>query len=277
MMRIDRKGLVRVLEAFHALTGFRVGVFDRSGRAVCEAPTALSEFCGTLRRSPEAAARCGRCDREAFRRAAESGRFMVYRCHAGLVEALGPLEQDGERIGYLMVGQLVPRSEDGNPWRYTATALQAAGVPAEPLQPLFERLAGLDPERIRAACTVLEVLAPQLVRSGLVRNARSSTQETLAATLAASLPEGGRVRAIARRAGVGRTTLYKLSHRTFGVPVAARVKALRLEEAKRRLADTDQRMSDIAAALGMGSPGSFARWFRAQTGTTPSAYRSAHR
>lgn len=277
MIRIDRTRLEALLEDFHALTGFRVGVFDEDGRGVCEVPSGFSAFCGMLRRTAEAEARCLRCDRDAFRRAAEEGRFVVYRCHAGLVEGIGPLLQDGGRIGFLMVGQLAPRGEDGDPWRYTAMAVEAAGASAGTLRPLFDRLAALDPERIRAACAILEALAPQLVASGMVRRAGTAREEALAESVAACLPEGGGVRAVARRTGVGRTTLYKLSHRTFGMPVAARMRALRLEEARRLLEDPERRVADVADALGMRSPGHFARWFRAQTGLSPTAYRDGSR
>ena len=48
--------------------------------------------------------------------------------------------------------------------------------------------------------------------------------------------------------------------------------ALKITEAKRMLAETDQNVSQIAAALGFGSVHYFSRLFKAKTGLSPSLY-----
>ncbi len=48
---------------------------------------------------------------------------------------------------------------------------------------------------------------------------------------------------------------------------------LRLEEAKHRLIKSDEPIIDIAYTVGFGSLSTFYRLFKAQTGTSPSAYR----
>jgi AraC family transcriptional regulator len=51
---------------------------------------------------------------------------------------------------------------------------------------------------------------------------------------------------------------------------------LRIEEAKRRLIETDDAMTDVAFAAGFGSSQQFATSFRSATGVTPSSFRLRH-
>ena len=275
MVRIDRHRLERLLQDFHLLTGFRLGVFDLEGREVCAWPPALSPFCEALRAYPDAAARCIRCDREGFRRVASAGRLHTYRCHAGLIEALMPLRQDGEDIGYLMIGQLASRGPGEDPWAYAEKAVAAVGAPARDLRPLFDSLGTMDPARIRAAFDLVEMGALHLIRDEIVRKERTPPEESLRLAVRNAVRSGAPVEAIAREAGLGRTSAYRLSRVLFGEPVGVRIRSLRLEEARRLLADPDASIAYVAAAVGVQSPTYFARWFRKRTGMSPSEYRRA--
>jgi AraC family transcriptional regulator len=51
---------------------------------------------------------------------------------------------------------------------------------------------------------------------------------------------------------------------------------LRIEEAKRKLIETDVAMTDVALAAGFGSSQQFATSFRSATGLTPSSFRLRH-
>ena len=87
--------------------------------------------------------------------------------------------------------------------------------------------------------------------------------------------EKHQVENLAQEVGVGRTSLYRLFHSTFGVPVATFFRVQRLEEAKRQLADPDRSVAGIAESLGMKNPSYFSRWFRTETGLSPTEYRQA--
>lgn len=54
------------------------------------------------------------------------------------------------------------------------------------------------------------------------------------------------------------------------------VRRLRIEEAKRRLIETDDAMTEVAFAAGFGSSQQFATSFRSATGVTPSSFRQRH-
>lgn len=60
----------------------------------------------------------------------------------------------------------------------------------------------------------------------------------------------------------------------YGITPKAYMDQLRLKEAERLLADTDEKVIDIAAAVGFGSVSAFNRFFKSQTGGTPTMYRN---
>lgn len=72
----------------------------------------FTDFCIKLTRgSREGCARCERCDREGQ---------GVYRCHAGLIDFGIPLEIEGERVGSVIGGQVLPAEPDEEKFRQVA-------------------------------------------------------------------------------------------------------------------------------------------------------------
>ena len=63
----------------------------------------------------------------------------------------------------------------------------------------------------------------------------------------------------------------------YGMTPKAYADSLKLREAKRLLSDTDEKVIDIAYCIGFGSRSSFYTFFKKESGTTPSDYRSKRR
>jgi AraC-like DNA-binding protein len=78
---------------------------------------------------------------------------------------------------------------------------------------------------------------------------------------------------IAKRIGYHPDYLNRMLKRVCGLTLGELRGAVRLQTAKRLLAKT-LAVSDIAAEVGFDDPNYFARWFRAQTGYTPTDWRA---
>lgn len=83
--------------------------------------------------------------------------------------------------------------------------------------------------------------------------------------------------AIARRVGVHPVHLARAFRERHGTTWGAYVRRLRVEEASRRLVETDRPLAEIASVAGFSDPSHFGRLFRRHTGMTPSQFRKAHR
>jgi len=64
-----------------------------------------SRYCRIVQKGLQIRYRCCRQDKLMCERCARGRRLTIYRCHAGLSEAVLPLEIDGQLIGYAMLGQ----------------------------------------------------------------------------------------------------------------------------------------------------------------------------
>ena len=80
-----------------------------------------------------------------------------------------------------------------------------------------------------------------------------------------------------RGMGISERRVTDIFKEAYGLTPKAYMDRLRLREAKRLLATTDSKIIDIAASVGFGSLATFNRFFKEQTGGTPTKYRSEMR
>jgi AraC-like DNA-binding protein len=82
---------------------------------------------------------------------------------------------------------------------------------------------------------------------------------------------------LAETVGLSPFHLSRMFKRSTGLPPHAYLRRLRCERAKELLLATDTSIGDVAAAVGYETPQAFARMFRAETGTSPAAFRRERR
>ena len=79
--------------------------------------------------------------------------------------------------------------------------------------------------------------------------------------------------AFARDLGLSRTGLHRACRSATGQSAHRVAMQIKIQEAKRRLAYTQESTSEIAYRLGFDDPSYFTKVFRKYAGTTPSGYR----
>jgi AraC-like DNA-binding protein len=104
-----------------------------------------------------------------------------------------------------------------------------------------------------------------------------STVLARAETALRRAPLGSRS-AIAAACRVSPSTLSRVIHDSCGESFRAWQRRIVLARTQRALIRSGQPLSlkEVAAVLSFNSPSTLARWFRAQTGLTPTAYRAQH-
>ena len=90
----NKKELLVLLQDFHCLTGLRSAVFDSYGIEVLSYPPDLPAYCRLIRSVPEGKTGCYLCDQAACRKATRQKQTIIYPCHAGLIEAITPIQVD---------------------------------------------------------------------------------------------------------------------------------------------------------------------------------------
>ena len=107
----DKHKLDELMIDFYNLTGIRLVVFDSSFTRVAAYPVSDCEFCKKIRSTPKGDDLCVKSDNEAFKYSKDMDYLHVYKCHAGLAEAVFPLKMNDIVIGYIMFGQILDKHE----------------------------------------------------------------------------------------------------------------------------------------------------------------------
>ena len=133
---------------------------------------------------------------------------------------------------------------------------------------------------LRLGAVILDVLDPALAELGWLGKkgqsaGRRSTTAKVERALASGKAEGESLQQLARRIGYQQDYLNRLLKAECGATLGQLRAKFRLEEAQRLLRDGRLPIADVAEQVGMLDNNYFARWFKAQTGMTPSAWRAA--
>lgn len=100
-----------IIANWAAATGLATVAVGTDGKYISKCYN-FTDFCIKLTRgSSEGCARCEKCDREGK---------GVYRCHAGLIDFGIPLEIEGEKVGSVIGGQVLPAEPDEEKFRQVA-------------------------------------------------------------------------------------------------------------------------------------------------------------
>lgn len=107
----DMERFENIMASWAIATGLATVAVGSDGKYISECYN-FTDFCIKLTRgSKEGCARCEKCDREGK---------GVYHCHAGLVDFGIPLVVDGQTVGSVIGGQVLPEDPDEEKFRQVA-------------------------------------------------------------------------------------------------------------------------------------------------------------
>lgn len=274
----DLEELKRLLSDFYRITGIRITVFDDSRREVAAEPADPPDFCRLIRGTEAGRAACAACDREACRIASRRDKVYVYRCHAGLTEAIMPLYVEGALAGYLLCGHMFafPSADEG--WETVRRCCEGYPIDPDKLREACLARPLLSEDYIHSAARILHATASYLILERLATLQETSDAARLCDYLAAHFTEDIDAAVLCRELGLGRTSLYRLSERLYGTGPAARIRAMRIDKACRLLATRrDLSIADIGLACGYPDYNYFISVFTRETGVSPGKYRAGRR
>lgn len=267
MLQLNTGNLYRVLKDFHILTGIRIVLFDTDMRELMAYPADREKFCSQLRSIPKEERLCRISDHEGCTECARSGKLTVYRCHAGLTEAVVPLEDRGSTIGYVMFGQMIPR-EDTEEVRKTLVKRYPEHLDKILQIPIRSR------EELNAAATVLQALTAYVLTNRWVTPEKSEFLLQLDRYIEDNLTRNISVEDLCAEFGIGRTRMYDIFLSYLDCAPAEYIRQRRMFHAQRLLRDTDMPISDISYAVGYADYNHFYRVFRKICGVSARRYRN---
>lgn len=265
--------LLELLQDFHVLTGIRIVLFDDRHQEILTYPNAHSSLCTLIRQDPAGLAQCESCDRHAFEECRQRGHLVMYKCHAGLVEATAPIKANGVVIGYIMFGQVTQENDRSE---LTGRALQRFPASQQLQQEWMLAASNVPyrtPRQIRAAAKILEACTYYAIQKELVSLRHERLIDRLNRYIDENLNERLAIGDLAAHFQISRTVLYDLMKDTLGMGIAEYVRRKRMEKARDLLATTEMTVTQISVCVGFSDYGYFMKVFRKTYGITMKAYR----
>jgi AraC-like DNA-binding protein/ligand-binding sensor protein len=249
--------LNRVLGHFSRVFDVRTTFFDADGHELAGLDVkAMSGLCRRRRRDPAFDARCVSCDRQHIEEARGTGESLVYRCHAGLIEAVVPLRDEaGGFLGALVFGQIRPRGGRGR------------RLPAALRRPFLD-LPESTEARVGDVAQLLQYVSEHIIRSQLVRRRSPDWADRLDRYIDEHIGERLTLAGLARAIHVSPSFLSHRAAGELGRPPLEHVAEKRLQLARRRLRG-GATVREVAADLGFYDAFHLSRRFKARFGCPP--------
>ena len=264
-----------LLKDFYDLSHIRITVFDENREELISYPREVAPYCAMIRSVPEGLAACRACDQNACRLASKKQGTHIYRCHAGLTEAVTALHVGDIIVGYLLFGHVFsyPSQEEG----WEAIRDRCAHLPLD--QDLFKEKLSLaipmEESLVRSAAHILHAVASYLILERMATLKEDLMAVRLDSYLSAHFTEKLTAADIASQLGTGRTHLYELSKQLYGCGIAQRIRTLRIEHALQMLKDPQKYpLSWIASECGFSDYNYFITTFSREVGQSPAQWRN---
>ncbi len=265
--------LTELLKDFYTAVGIRISVFDDRFCLIAEYPETPPELCALIRRTPEGLAACRQCDAEAFCRAKKLRKAHSYVCHAGLTEAITPIQLNGGVVGYAIFAHLLPAEQYESTIEEICARCKMYCGSEKTLRDAAAKLEKYSAQKILASMRLLEAIASFLQMSNVVRWKNESLAFHVNDFISQNLAGDLSGESICNRFYISRTKLYRLSTQAFGMGIAQYVAFQRIEKAKELLADEDMSVAKIANLVGVNDYNYFCKLFRKSVGVSPGTYR----
>lgn len=271
----DLEQLQSLLEDFHRITDIRITVFDSSLNELVSYPEQCASFCRLVRATEQGRQRCARCDREACATAARENRTHIYRCHAGLTEAVAPLHVGNVLVGYLLFGHVFGYGSAEEGWTEIARCCHDLPLDMAQLEQACRECTQVSRDYIRSAARILHATASHLVQQRMATLREDSPAARLEAYLAEHYTQPLTPQILCRELGISRSKLYRLAEQIYGCGISHQIRRLRMERARHLLLDhPDMSIAQIAEDCGYADYNYFISVFSQTCGLSPGSYRS---
>jgi AraC-like DNA-binding protein len=276
----DSEQFARFFEMIWNLTGSVVGLADPA-RGRGRQPFAEEMMCGVcraVRSTRKGLAACRRDPVAHLAEALEQRAPVVYECHAGLMDFVAPVFVDGRHVATIEGGQVLLAPPTARGFRRLVSRLRGHGVERERLRQAYFGTAHVPRQKLLATVELVRLF---------VEHFSETAWRLRRAGLGGERPEVARAREYIRQhhrepialadvaadAGLSPAYFSSVFAREAGLPFSRFLQRTRVESAKRLLAQTDRRVTDVAMEVGFGSLPHFNHVFRKLTGCAPRDYR----
>lgn len=270
---------------------------DYKGRPLT-AHSECSDFCEEIRKIPEYAKLCEKCDSHGGLEAARSREPFIYLCHANIIDVAVPIMVNDMYLGGIMAGQIRLDPSEGEidiEQIYRQTNLDDLFESNPNLKSDYDRLPMVSYHKIEATAKILQTICRYMVQNPgekLLDELSNSVDAFNHVDKRASLAhedllkpaiqyieehysEKITLRQLANVCNVSESYFSRLFSKSHGKNVTQYINDMRITKAKLLLSNPDMTVNYIARVCGYDDSSYFIKCFKKMNGVTPHEYSKA--
>lgn len=271
-LKINFENLHDVMQSFYLLSNMKIIIFDEEYNTVYSYPDEDCRFCEKMKAIESTAKMCAETDKRMFSECRQSGKLLLYTCHAGLVEGCAPLKYNGSIIGYIMFGQVsdLPTREVLN--QNVVDVCKQYSLDKTEFLRAAKSIKLKSYENIMAAAKIFEACISYIILNEMLLPQRDKIIHECEQYIKEHL-EDVTVEALCRHTGISRTSLYEAFKKKTGQGIAAFIRAKQFDRARHLLDETTLSVREISLKCGFSDYNYFSRVFKKKYGKSPKGYR----
>lgn len=270
----QKKELSELMQSFYLLTGIKIVLFDKDYKEIVSYPDDRVTFCMYMRQNEDFDKKCRDCDNEYCSKCAGTKTLQIYKCHAGLTEAVMPITKNNRIIGYMIFGQIHDNKNKAEFEKKMKLLVEEYGS-EENLEKSIKKIRYKTQSQIFAAATILKACVEYIQIKELVRSSEKLITAKIEKFIDEHIDEDLTVRRICDEFNIKRTRLYELMEPYTDHGIASYIKSKRLQKAKELLLTTDLSVSEIANRVGFLDYNYFLRIFKKSYGISPKKMKNS--
>lgn len=272
-LKLDIEQLESLMKSFYTLSGIRFVLFDTDFHEVISYPKENCGFCKLMKGCPKTRRKCNYTDRRSFEKCEKTNDLVLYKCHAGLVEAIMPLHENEKIIGYLMFGQITDNPDKTDLFNKIAIWNETYGIDNAELKSGIDNITYKTDVEIKAAAKIMEACTSFIVYKELIIPDNNKILESVKSYIENHLSESIEIEQLCNKFDVGRTKLYEIFRKEQKMGISKYILRRRLHKAKKLLKTTELSIAEIANNVGFSDYNYFSRIYKKQYGKSPKYYR----
>lgn len=272
----DVENLKELLRDFYVAVGIRISIFDDEFNMVAEYPEEAPEYCKLIRSTNEGKTGCQKCDVAACERAKKLRKPHIYTCHAGITEAITPIQLGGGVLGYAILAHMLPKEGCEEATIKACEAAEKYGVKKADGLKAISSITKKSTAEMRAAVSILDAVASFVYVKNLAAWKNEDISADIEKYVKANLSERLSNDALCKKFNVSRSSLYQISLKAFGMGIMQYVSYCRIEKAKALLLE-NKSVTEVADKCGYNEYTYFCKVFKETIGVSPSEYKKRER
>jgi AraC-like DNA-binding protein len=266
--------LEHVLKDLFEVSGFRICIYDTSFQEIAAYPKQICDFCQLLQENPKAKQNCVQNDIKAFEQVEKEGQVLLYRCHAGLYEAVAPLYYFGVLSGYLMMGQTRDAQDDN--FDFIVENARLYTQDKDRMSAAIKKIPVTHREKIMSCIRIMEICAEYITFTNRLHVSGQSLPQEIQRYLYQNFEKELSIDHLCRHFMCSKSTLMSVFKKEYHQTIHQYIMSLRISRAKELLKSSLLPIHTVSQACGFSDQNYFSKVFWKSAGMTPTQYRSRY-